>query len=86
MLILKNWLELRQSRCPTGIGTKLQRFDSMIAEEVINHFTKKAIPVLCIHDSFLVDSSHAEELQSVMGRKCQKAARKKLKPKGLRYT
>ena len=47
-------------------GLNLQYFDSLIAEEVINYFTDKGIPVLCIHDSFILDSSKKEELERVM--------------------
>ena len=53
----------------TGAGIKLQKFDSMIAEEVINYFTKLDIPILCIHDSFVLPTNHAETLEKVMKEK-----------------
>ena len=53
----------------TGEGIKLQKFDSMIAEEVINYFTKLDIPILCIHDSFVLPANHVETLENVMKEK-----------------
>ena len=53
----------------TGAGIKLQKFDAMIAEEIINHFTKLDIPVLCIHDSFIISADKTEELDKVMQEK-----------------
>lgn len=50
----------------TGVGIKLQNFDSMIAEEVINHFTELSIPILCIHDSFVLPANQVETLEKVM--------------------
>jgi hypothetical protein len=37
-------------------GVELQYIDSLIAEKIINHFTMLDIPVLCIHDSFVIQS------------------------------
>ena len=50
----------------SGYGINLQYIDSTIAEKVIDHFTRKGIPVLCIHDSFLVEHQHSSELRKVM--------------------
>jgi hypothetical protein len=50
----------------SGEGIKLQNIDSLIAEQVINHFTKINVPILCIHDSFLCNSTHSNELVQVM--------------------
>ena len=36
-------------------GIELQYIDSLIAELIINHFTRLDIPVLCIHDSFVIE-------------------------------
>jgi hypothetical protein len=52
----------------SGEGIKLQNVDSLIAEEVINHFTKLNVPILFIHDSFLCSSIHSNELIQVMNR------------------
>jgi hypothetical protein len=38
----------------SGKGVSLQYLDSVIAENVINHFTRLNIPVLCIHDSYII--------------------------------
>ena len=33
---------------------------------VINHFTQKGIPVLCIHDSFIIQHDKQDELKQVL--------------------
>jgi len=50
----------------SGIGLKLMYRDSEIAESVLKHFTKREIPCLCVHDSFLIPIQHIEELKEVM--------------------
>lgn len=50
----------------SGIGIKLQHIDSQIAADILKHFTKREIPCLCVHDSFLVPQKHKEELKEVM--------------------
>lgn len=50
----------------SGEGIRLQNLDSRIAEQVINHFTHQSIPVLCVHDSFVIQTDKAEELKAVM--------------------
>jgi hypothetical protein len=50
----------------TGIGTKMQNVDSMMAAHVINGFTALDIPVLCVHDSFIVTSDHENQLEALM--------------------
>lgn len=50
----------------SGAWKFLQRQDSDIAERVMNHFTTKGIPVLMIHDSFIVERQHEAELERVM--------------------
>ena len=50
----------------SGKGIKLQHLDSKIAEKVINHFTNKDIPILCVHDSFLISPLHENELVELM--------------------
>jgi len=75
----------------TGKGIELQNFDSMIAEEVINEFTNQNIPILCIHDSFVISSQYVKNLEIVMKEKfdlvCEKLDLKskgtKLKSDGL---
>ncbi|MDA7835492.1 hypothetical protein N9A21_06235 [Methylophilaceae bacterium] len=53
----------------SGQGIKLQNFDAMMAEKVINHFTNLDIPVLCIHDSFLIAADKTKDLNQVMTEK-----------------
>ncbi|RWK22307.1 MAG: hypothetical protein EOR43_17205 [Mesorhizobium sp.] len=50
----------------SGEGIRLQRLDSDIAEDVILRMMERGIPVLPIHDSFIVEEEHADELSAVM--------------------
>ncbi len=50
----------------TGVGIKLQNIDSQIAEYIIMKMTNKKIPVLNIHDSFVVEKKYQHELRQVM--------------------
>ncbi len=56
----------------SDIGIKLQNKDSKIASGVINHFTKKDIPVLVVHDSFLIEEKYEDELVDVMNKEYYK--------------
>ncbi|NIZ63528.1 hypothetical protein DL239_21460, partial [Sedimentitalea sp. CY04] len=47
-------------------GIRMMKLDSDIAELVINHFTARSIPVLCIHDSFLIDYHYGRDLKTAM--------------------
>ena len=44
----------------SGVGIKLQYIDSLIAEKVINHLAQLEIPVLCFHDSFIIQSKYGK--------------------------
>ena len=44
----------------------VMHIDAQIAEYIINHFTGQGIPVLAIHDSFLINRVHEGDLRSVM--------------------
>jgi len=59
----------------SGQGIKLQNFDAMMAEKVINHFTNLDIPVLCIHDSFLIGANKTKDLEKVMTEKFEQVLR-----------
>lgn len=48
------------------VGIRLMYKDSLIAERVLNHFTRQGIPILCIHDSFIIDWTRGAELKRVM--------------------
>lgn len=50
----------------TNMGLKLQYRDSLICEYIIETLTNENIPVLTIHDSFIVDIQNANELRQVM--------------------
>lgn len=47
-------------------GIRLMYEDSQIAEKIINHFTAMEIPVLCIHDSFIIDHRRSLLLKKQM--------------------
>lgn len=47
-------------------GIDLMNHDSRMAEMVIEHFTDQGIPVLAIHDSFIVPMGYEAELDDVM--------------------
>ncbi|WP_217352195.1 hypothetical protein, partial [Ruegeria sp. HKCCA5763] len=47
-------------------GISLMNTDSLMASMVIRHFTRQRIPVLCIHDSFLIGYSYALRLKTAM--------------------
>ncbi|WP_252736702.1 MULTISPECIES: hypothetical protein [unclassified Psychrosphaera] len=44
----------------------LQNIDSRIANDVLNQLARNAIPVLPVHDSFIVPASKAEQLRESM--------------------
>ncbi|WP_096707508.1 hypothetical protein [Phaeobacter gallaeciensis] len=47
-------------------GIRLMYLDSQITAHVHNHFTKQEIPVLSIHDSYVIDHMRVAELRDVM--------------------
>ena len=48
------------------MGVKLMAMDGRITAKVINHFTKKGVPVLTVHDSYILDIEYQKELNEVM--------------------
>jgi hypothetical protein len=50
----------------TGEGLRLHYVDSQIAERVLLHFAARDIVCLPIHDSFIVQRKHSDELAMVM--------------------
>jgi len=50
----------------TGYGIKLQNKDSLMALEILNRFVMSDIPILPVHDSFIVEQRHATSLRMVM--------------------
>lgn len=75
-MIEMKWAELRdaiENRHPqiahyfgTGIGGKLQKADSELAERVMLHFAEMNVPCLPIHDSFIIHHGYETELRDVM--------------------
>jgi len=49
-----------------GEGVKLQYIDSQVAEAVMLDMVGKGIPVLSIHDSFIVEVGHRDKLKQSM--------------------
>jgi hypothetical protein len=52
----------------TGQALRLMNIDSQIANMVLVHFTQKDIPVLCIHDSFIIQYDKEPELRRILDR------------------
>ena len=50
----------------TGVGLRLQKADSDIAERVMVHFASKGIAILHLHDSFIMHHGYENELRDVM--------------------
>ena len=50
----------------TGQALRLMNIDSQIANLMLDHFTKKDIAVLCIHDSFIIDYDKEPELRRIL--------------------
>jgi len=50
----------------TGVGLKLQRLDSDIAENILLHFAQRQIAILPLHDSFLMHHGYEALLTPVM--------------------
>jgi hypothetical protein len=48
------------------LGIQLMYRDSQVAANVLAYFTQVGIPVLCIHDSFIIQARHQEQLASFM--------------------
>ncbi|MCL7407008.1 hypothetical protein MWN63_13570 [Paradonghicola geojensis] len=50
----------------TGKALELMNMDSMIANMVIDYFTQQNTPILCIHDSFIIQYDKEQELRRVL--------------------
>ena len=50
----------------SGVGIKLQNRDGRMAIDILSHFANKGIPVLPVHDSFIIAASYGDELKDVM--------------------
>ena len=47
-------------------GLRIMNKDSKIALNVIDHFSQHGIPILCVHDSFIVQKRFESELNEIM--------------------
>jgi hypothetical protein len=47
-------------------GIRLMNVDARVAELVHHHFTQQGVPVLSVHDSFIIDYTRVGELKRVM--------------------
>lgn len=53
-------------------GLRIMNRDSKIALDIVNYFAKKGIPILAVHDSFIVQAKYKDELYQVMDKVYQK--------------
>ncbi len=53
-------------RLNTDAGIKLMHKDSQITEFILEHFTNKEVPVLPVHDSYIIQDGFEDELTEVM--------------------
>ena len=47
-------------------GVTLMKYDSDIAFEIIKKFTERGKPILCVHDSFIVEHTEDDDLRRLM--------------------
>lgn len=50
----------------SGVGVELQNIDSKITERLLNSFVKEEIPILPVHDSFVVQEGYGKLLEARM--------------------
>ena len=67
---IERYPKLRDDLCADR-GIYLMKKDSQIASLVIRHFTNRNIPVLCVHDSFLIGYAQAGYLKRAMKLACR---------------
>jgi len=48
-------------------GLRIMNQDSRIALDIVDHFAKRNIPILAVHDSFIVQEKYEDELRETMG-------------------
>ncbi len=53
-------------------GLRIMNIDSKIALDIVDHFASLGIPILSVHDSFIVQAQHRTELLNTMKRTYQK--------------
>jgi len=47
-------------------GVELMALDGQITTDIIKHFTDRGVPILTVHDSYIVDNTYEQELMDVM--------------------
>ena len=60
-------IQIQQYLC-TDKGVEFMNIDGSIASKVINHFTDKNEPILCVHDSFICREQFKDELTETMNK------------------
>jgi hypothetical protein len=50
----------------SGVGTKLQFLDSQITERIIEWFMERDVPILTVHDSYIVPEGWEQDLRDLM--------------------
>ena len=50
-------------------GLELMYKESQIARDIYHHFAGKGVPIICVHDSFLVPENHIDDLEKYMFKK-----------------
>ena len=74
-------------RIASDAGIDLMYVDSTICEKVIQFFTGRRIPILSLHDSFIVPSGWEQELETQMMKAFAEVAKKEhVKITGVRYS
>lgn len=72
-LIEHNYMDFVHLFCnEDSFGRILQNMDSHLASDIVEVFITKEIPVLCVHDSFIVAHEHADLLAATMAEKFRK--------------
>lgn len=67
--LLTNWINAHapiSEYMYSGIGLRLQAYDSDIVNELLKHFTRRGILVLSVHDSFLIEAGRSKGLKRIM--------------------
>lgn len=49
-------------------GLRIMNLDAKIALDIVDHFAKQGIPILAVHDSFIVQQQYKDELHRTMQR------------------
>lgn len=65
-------------------GMRLMNKDARIAMDIIKYFTNQEIPILPMHDSFIIEEFYADELESIMQMMYQKNTKLPDHPDGFR--